>query len=47
MHEPQILALLLAASSALNIAFTVSIIARQAGASMAQAILTAPGPLAR
>ena len=43
MHAPQVLALLLAASAALNIAFTTGIIARHAGASTAQAILTAVG----
>src|ERR1035437_5414806 len=43
MHALQILALLLAASAALNIAFTTGIIARHAGASTAQAILTAAG----
>jgi hypothetical protein len=43
MHALQILTLLLAASAALNIAFAVGIIARRAGASSAQAILTAGG----
>jgi hypothetical protein len=43
MHTPQVLALLLAASGALNIAFTTGVIARNAGASTAQAILTAAG----
>jgi hypothetical protein len=43
MHALQVLALLLAASGALNVAFTTGIIARQAGASTAQAILTAAG----
>ena len=41
MHTLQILALLLAASAAVNIAFTTGIIARNAGASTAQAILAA------
>ena len=41
MHALQILALLLAISTALNISFTTGIIARHAGASTAQAILTA------
>jgi hypothetical protein len=39
MHALQVLALLLAASAALNVAFTVGIIARHAGASTAQAVL--------
>jgi hypothetical protein len=43
MHAVQALALLLAASAALNIAFTTGIIARHAGASTAQAILTGAG----
>ena len=43
MHTVQVLALLLAASGALNIALATAIIARQAGASPAQAILTAAG----
>jgi len=43
MHALQILALVLAASGALNIAFATGIIARRAGASTAQAILTAAG----
>jgi len=43
MHTVQVLALLLAASAALNIALTTGIIARHAGASPAQAILTAAG----
>jgi hypothetical protein len=43
MHVLQVLALLLAASAALNIAFTTGIIACRAGASTAQAILTAAG----
>ena len=41
MHALQVLALLLAASAALNIAFTAGVIARHAGASTAHAILTA------
>jgi hypothetical protein len=41
MHALQVLALLLAASAALNIAFTVGIIARRVGASTAQAIFAA------
>jgi hypothetical protein len=43
MHAVQALALLLAASGSLNIAFTAGIIARNAGASTAQAILTGAG----
>ena len=43
MHALQVLALLLAASAALNIALTTGILARHAGASPAQAILTAAG----
>jgi hypothetical protein len=43
MHAIQVLTLFLALSGALNIAFTAGIIARQAGASQAQAILTAGG----
>jgi len=43
MHALQVLTLLLAASAALNIAFTTGIIARNAGASTSQAILTAAG----
>jgi hypothetical protein len=43
VHPLQVLALLLAASGALNIAFIAGIIARQAGASTAQSILTAVG----
>jgi hypothetical protein len=43
MHALQVLALLLAASGALNIAFIAGIIACQAGASTAQSILTAAG----
>lgn len=43
MHALQILTLLLAASAALNIALTTGIITRHAGASIAQAILTAAG----
>jgi hypothetical protein len=41
MHALQVLALLLATSAALNVAFTVGIIARHADASTAQAVLTA------
>jgi hypothetical protein len=41
MHALQVLALLLATSAALNVAFTGGIIARHAGASTAQAVLTA------
>jgi hypothetical protein len=43
MHAPQVLALLLAASAALNIALTTGITARRGGASTPQAILTAAG----
>jgi hypothetical protein len=43
MHTIEILTLFLAVSGALNIAFAVGITARQAGASPAQAILTAAG----
>ena len=43
MHALQVLALLLAASAALNAAFTTAIIARHADASTAQATLTAAG----
>jgi hypothetical protein len=43
MHAIQILTLLLALSGALNIAFAAGIIARRAGASTPQAILTAAG----
>jgi hypothetical protein len=43
MHAAQILTLLLALSGALNVAFVVALIARQAGAGPAQAILTASG----
>ena len=43
MHALQVLALLLAASAALNIAFATAIIARHAGAGTPQAVLTAAG----
>ena len=43
MHAVQILTLLLALSGAVNIAFTVGLTARLAGASPAQAVLTAAG----
>jgi hypothetical protein len=43
MHAAQILTLLLALSGALNVAFVVGLIARQAGARSAQAILAAAG----
>jgi hypothetical protein len=43
MHALQILTLLLATSAALNIAFAAGITARRAGATTAQAILTAGG----
>jgi uncharacterized membrane protein YuzA (DUF378 family) len=43
MHTTQILTLLLALSGALNIAFAVGLIARLAGAPLAQAVLTAAG----
>jgi len=43
MHTTQVLTLLLALSCALNIAFAAGITARQAGASIAQAILTGAG----
>lgn len=43
MHAVQILALLLALSGAVNAAFSVGLIARTAGASTAQAILTGAG----
>jgi hypothetical protein len=43
MHATQILTLLLALSGALNTAFAAGITARHAGASLAQAILTAAG----
>jgi hypothetical protein len=43
MDALQILALLLATSAALNTAFITGIVARYAGASTAQAILTAAG----
>jgi hypothetical protein len=43
MHAAQVLALLLAASAALNIAFAAGLIARQAGASISRVILTAAG----
>jgi len=43
MHAVQVLALLLALSGALNIAFATGIIARYAGSSLAQAILAASG----
>ena len=41
MNALQVMTLLLAASAALNIAFIAGIIARHAGTSTAQAILTA------
>jgi hypothetical protein len=43
MHVVQILTLLLALSGALNMAFAVGVIARRAGASSPQAVLTAAG----
>ena len=43
MHAVQILALLLALSGAVNVAFTVGIITRKAGGSLPQAILTGAG----
>ena len=43
MHTIQVLTLLLALSGALNAAFSAGITARHAGASPAQAILTAGG----
>lgn len=43
MHALQVVTLLLAASGAMNIAFVTGITARRAGASTAQAILTAAG----
>jgi hypothetical protein len=43
MHTVQVLTLLLALSSALNVAFTAGITARLAGAAPAQAILTGAG----
>lgn len=43
MHALQIVALLLATSIALNVAFATGIVARRAGASTAQAILTGGG----
>jgi hypothetical protein len=43
MHAVQVLALLLALSGALNVAFAAGITARLAGARLAQAILTAAG----
>jgi hypothetical protein len=43
MHPIQVLALLLALSGALNVAFAAALTARHAGASPAQAILTAAG----
>jgi hypothetical protein len=46
MHASQILTLLLALSGALNAAFAAGIIACHAGASTAQAILTAAGAAA-
>jgi hypothetical protein len=43
MHAVQILALLLALSGAVNVAFSAGLIARKAGGSTAQAILTGAG----
>jgi hypothetical protein len=43
MHTTQILTLLLALSSAVNVAFAAAITARAAGATPAQAILTGAG----
>lgn len=43
MHAVQVLALLLALSGALNVAFTAGITARLAGVGLARAILTAAG----
>jgi hypothetical protein len=43
MNAAKILALLLALSGALNIAFAAGITARHAGATLAQAILTGAG----
>jgi hypothetical protein len=43
VHAVQILTLLLALSGALNVAIAVGITARKAGATTAQAILTAAG----
>jgi len=43
MHAAQVLSLLLAAATALNIAFTAGLIARQAGATTPRAILMAAG----
>jgi hypothetical protein len=43
MHATEILTLLLALSGALNTAFAAGIVARHAGASPAQAIMTAAG----
>jgi hypothetical protein len=43
MHTVQVLILLLALSSALNVAFTAGITARLAGVGLAQAILTGAG----
>lgn len=45
MHTVQVLTLLFALSSALNVAFTVGLTARVAGARPAQAILTGAGAL--
>ena len=46
MHKVQVLTLLLALSGALNVAFTVGLTARLAGAAPAQAILTGAGAAA-
>jgi hypothetical protein len=46
MHTVQVLALLLAMSGALNVAFAAGLTARHAGAAPAQAILTAAGAAA-
>jgi hypothetical protein len=43
MHTVQVLVLLLALSGALNVAFAAGLTARRAGATPAQAILTAAG----
>ena len=43
MHTVQVLTLLLALSSALNVAFTAGLTARLAGAARLQAILTGAG----
>jgi hypothetical protein len=43
MNTQRLLSLLLALSGALNVAFTAGIAARQAGAGIAQAILTGAG----